>query len=53
MMGHYIAMADKAYDSNTGILKNNIESTINAVGRLGKDGMKETDKEILEIMLEV
>lgn len=52
MMGHYIAMADKAYDSNTGILKNNIESTINAVGRLGKDGMKETDKEILEIMLE-
>ena len=34
------------------ILKENIEKTITAVGRLGKEGMKETDKEILEIMLE-
>ena len=52
MMAHYLAMEDKSYVANTGILKENIEKTITAVGRLGKEGMKETDKEILEIMLE-
>lgn len=53
MMAHHLAMANQCYNSNTGILKETIESTISAVGRLGKEGMKETDKEILEIMLEV
>ena len=31
---------------------NSNNKTITAVGRLGKEGMKETDKEILDIMLE-
>ena len=48
MMAHYLAMENKSYVANTGILKENIEKTITAVGRLGKEGMKETDKEILE-----
>ena len=52
MMAHYLAMSDQAYRANTGILKENIEDTITAVGRLGKEGMKETDKKILDIMLE-
>ncbi|WP_297629980.1 L-serine ammonia-lyase, iron-sulfur-dependent, subunit alpha [uncultured Clostridium sp.] len=52
LMSHHLAMANQAYDPLTGIVKDTIEETIGAVGRLGKDGMKETDKEILEIMLE-
>ena len=52
MMGHYLAMEDQGYSPKTGILKESIEETIIAVGRLGKEGMKETDKEILDIMLE-
>lgn len=52
MMGHYLAMEDQCYRPKTGILKESIEETIIAVGRLGKDGMQETDKEILDIMLE-
>lgn len=52
MMGHYLAMEDQGYRPKTGILKESIEETITAVGRLGKEGMKETDKEILDIMLE-
>ena len=40
MMAHYLAMEDKSYVANTGILKENIEKTITAVGRLGKEGMK-------------
>ena len=52
MMSHYLAMEGQCYSPRTGILKENIEETITAVGRLGKEGMKETDKEILDIMLE-
>jgi L-cysteine desulfidase len=52
MMGHYLAMEDQCYDPNTGIIKDNIEDTIKAVSRLGRLGMMQTDKEILDIMLE-
>lgn len=52
MMAHYLAMSDQAYRANTGIVKDDIEETITAVGKLGKEGMKETDKKILDIMLE-
>lgn len=51
MMGHHLAMASQSYEANTGILKESIEETIAAVGRLGRDGMHQTDKEILDIML--
>ena len=32
-------------------MKDNVEDTIRSVGRMGRDGMKETDIEILNIML--
>ncbi len=32
-------------------MKNTAEQTIQSVGRLGKEGMKETDVEILHIMV--
>lgn len=34
-----------------GLVKDDIEATIEAVGRMGRDGMKGTDVEILKIML--
>ncbi|MGL5647244.1 MAG: serine dehydratase subunit alpha family protein [Clostridium sp.] len=52
LMSHHLAMVNQVYNPLTGIVKDTIEETIIAVGRLGKEGMKETDKEILEIMLE-
>ncbi len=36
-----------------GIVKNGVEETIKSVSRLAHDGMRETDKEIIKIMLEV
>ena len=36
----------------TGILQEETAETISCVGQIGKDGMKETDREILKIMLE-
>lgn len=35
-----------------GILQEETAETISCVGQIGKDGMKETDREILKIMLE-
>lgn len=35
-----------------GIVKKGVENTIANVARLGRDGMKETDREILKIMIE-
>ena len=34
-----------------GIVKKGVENTIENVARLGRDGMRETDREILDIMI--
>ncbi len=52
LLGHHLAMANQSYKPNTGIIKDTIEKTINAVGHIGKDGMKQTDTEILNIILD-
>ena len=45
-------MNGQSYAPYTGILKEEAGETISCVGQIGKEGMKETDKEILRIMLE-
>ncbi len=52
MMAHFLALDNKAYLPGDGLIKSNIEDTIASVGRVARDGMKETDKQILKIMLE-
>lgn len=51
MMAHYLAMSGKTYGAYEGILQDEADSTISCVGYIGKEGMKETDKEIIRIML--
>ena len=34
-----------------GIISKGVENTISNIGRLGKDGMKETNEEIIRIMI--
>lgn len=51
-MAHVLAMSGRSYQPGDGILKNNIEETIAAVGRVACKGMKKTDTEIIKIMLE-
>ena len=43
---------DKAFEGGDGLVKNDIEKTIETFGKVGKEGMKETDIEILHLMLE-
>ncbi len=52
IMAHLLAMDNKAYAAGDGLVKGDVEATISSVGRIARDGMRETDKEILKIMLE-
>ena len=52
LMGYQMARAGKVFRSGEGIVKKGVENTIASVGRLGKDGMRQTDEEILRIMIE-
>lgn len=44
--------ANMSFESGDGLVKEDVEKTIQAFGKVGKDGMRETDREILSIMLE-
>ena len=49
--GFEMARTGRSFQAGDGLLKGDIESTIRSIGRLGAQGMKETDIEILNIML--
>jgi len=51
LLAYQMAVAGKEFRDGEGIVKKGVENTIANVGRLGKDGMKETDQEILRIMI--
>ncbi len=52
IMAHNMAIKDKSFQPGEGIVKENVEKTIQSIGKLGRDGMKETDTEILRIMID-
>ncbi|MBQ6335394.1 MAG: serine dehydratase subunit alpha family protein [Erysipelotrichaceae bacterium] len=52
LLGVKMAMNDKCYRYGEGMIKKDIEGTIKAYGRMAAEGMKATDVEILNIMLE-
>jgi len=51
LLGYQMALQNKEFRDGEGIVKKGVENTIVNVGRLGKDGMKQTDEEILRIMI--
>ncbi len=51
-IGHYIAMNHKVYPPYSGILGKDADETIAYVGRIAKDGMKDMNDVILEVMME-
>ena len=52
MLAHSLAMRRKVYQAFTGIIKEDAGETISCVGYIGKVGMKQTDKEIVRLMLD-
>ena len=51
LLAHSLAMEGKAYAANTGILQDDAGETITCVGHIGKVGMKQTDTEIVKLMI--
>ena len=49
---HYLAMQNRVFQAGEGIVKGDIEKTIAGVCSVAADGMRETDKVILRIMVE-
>ena len=45
-------MQGKGYKAFTGLLKEEAGETISCVGYIGKVGMRETDREIVKLMLD-
>jgi len=51
MLGFHMYAHGQQFYGGDGIVTKGVEETISNIGRLGRDGMKETDKEIIRIML--
>jgi len=51
MFSHHLAMQGKVYGANTGILQDDAGRTISTVGHIGRIGMKQTDSEIVKMMI--
>lgn len=52
IIGYNMHIRGQNFEDGDGIVKSGIEDTIQSVGRLAKEGMKETNDEILSIMIE-
>ena len=52
ILAYNLAKDGKVFKSGDGLVKDNIEATIDSIGRMAKEGMKGTDIEILNIMID-
>ncbi len=52
ILGYNMYLNGSQFWAGDGIVSKGVENTIRNVGRLGRDGMRETDREILKIMTE-
>lgn len=51
ILGYNMYKRGQEFRRGDGIVMQNIEETIRGIGRLGKDGMKETNEEIIKLMV--
>ena len=51
LLGFHMYQKGQQFYGGDGIVRKGVENTIANIGRLGRDGMRETDKEIIRIML--
>ncbi len=51
ILGFYMYQKGQQFYGGDGIVRKGVENTIENIGRLGRNGMRETDKEIIQMML--
>ena len=52
LLAHYMSTSQKEFLGGEGFVESDVEKTIKNMGYIGKVGMKETDKEILNVMID-
>ena len=52
LLAYDMARQERAFQPGEGLMKSDVERTIAAVSRVARDGMRETDLEVLSVMLE-
>ena len=52
ILAHQMSMRDKHFNAGEGLVEADVEETIRNVGYIGKVGMKPTDHEILNVMID-
>lgn len=52
ILGYHMYLNGQQFYAGDGIVTKGIEGTITNIGRLGKEGMKETNEEIIKMMIE-
>ena len=51
ILGYHMYKNHQEFKGGDGIVMNDIEATIKGIGKLGKDGMRETNNEIIKMMV--
>lgn len=52
ILAHSLSMSNRTFLPGEGFVRDNVEDTIKSIGYIGRVGMKETDTEILNIMID-
>ena len=52
ILAHHMSMNDDEFRGGEGFVEDDVEATIKNMGYIGKIGMKETDREILNVMID-
>lgn len=52
LLAHTMSMHGDVFKTGEGVVKDDLEKTIRAVGYIGREGMKSTDIEVLNIMID-
>lgn len=52
ILGYHMYKNNQEFKGGDGIVNTGVEATIRNIGRLGRDGMRQTDKEIVKIMMD-
>ena len=51
ILGYHMYLNGQQFYAGDGIVTKGVEATISNVGRLGKEGMKETNEEVIKMMI--
>ena len=52
LLAHHMSVENRRFEGGEGFVEDDVEATIKNMGYIGKVGMKETDREILNVMID-